>query len=217
MEEEKKAFVKTLLQEGATRLAVKSACIGQGYGTAGIDDIYSGVLSELGISEPKDVTTALQATGERTLSSEPTHSQIKKKRSQFLVFCALVLVCGGVVFFGMKELIPLLIPEAPSEEPIVWGEKDAIKTNTDTLGFSDGVLETKVVSTLASADVQAGRMGSLDGVCKDISVVPPVQCTQSATSLAVFAPLSTGSFYCTDKAGFSGTVPNPPTIAGKCK
>ena len=28
MEEEKKAFVQKLLQEGATRLAVKSACIG---------------------------------------------------------------------------------------------------------------------------------------------------------------------------------------------
>lgn len=217
MEEEKKAFVQKLLHEGATRLAVKSACIGQGYGTAGIDEIYSTVLTELGISEPKDVTTALQATGERTLSSAPTHSQIKKKRSQFLVFCVLAVLSLGIVFFGIKEVVPLFIPKAPSDEPIVWGQKSEIKTNTDTMGFSDGVLEAKVISTLASANVQAGRMGSLDGICKDISVVPPVQCTQSATSFAVFAPLSTGAFYCADKAGFSSTVPNPPSVAGKCK
>ena len=217
MEEEKKALITKLITDGATRLEAKSTCIGEGYGSSGVDELYTAVLNELGVPEPKDTTTALQATGERTLSTSPTHSQIKKKRSQLIVFCVILAICALVVFFGIKATVPLLMPTITVDQPIKWGEKTTVTTNNNTTDFSDGILQAKVESTFSSAKVQAGRMGSLDGVCRDISVVAPVDCTQSPTSLAVFVALSNNTFFCIDKGGFSGNVPIQPKNAGSCK
>jgi len=75
--------------------------------------------------------------------------------------------------------------------------------------LQDGVIQAKVVTTAASAKVYFGRLGFYDGVCKDISVVAPVQCKDSSDFFMIYAPLSETAFYCADSYGFSGEVERP--------
>ena len=178
--------------------------------------MYAATLAELGKEEPKqEMPGFLKSTGEIALSTAPRHLRARSsaKRRNAIIFVVLAIVCAALLYVVTSLVIPLVqkhFQDAPLE------------TTDDTEGpaalhSTDKLLEAKVESTGASANLYVRRMSFVDGVCKDISVVPPVQCTQSATNYAVFALLSNYTYYCIDSEGSRGIVLKRPENAGSCK
>jgi hypothetical protein len=137
-----------------------------------------------------------------TVKSRSAHIAIPK----FVMPILLLALIGGAAY-GVFSLVKEDVPVA--EEEIQWGVEEDTAVSEEGFNFSDFLLQSKVKATAASANVSGGRMGSYDGACDDIIVVAPVECLDTEKTFAVFAPMSTGVYYCIDSNEFSGSVSRP--------
>jgi hypothetical protein len=217
MDTDKRTIIQESVKRGENKLATRSALISQGFGTEGFDALYAEALTELGVSEPKEkMPTSLLTTGESALSVR-FEKKLQKNRIAYVVKLILFLaVCSVLVFAGTQALYPLISKKALSEEVFRWGKRVESETGLNPLYATDSLLQAKVESTAASANLYVGRMGFFEGVCKDNSVVAPVQCTESSTGFAVFVPLSNGTYFCIDRSGFRDILPQRPLQNGVC-
>lgn len=195
MELSRKDYIKQCLEKGMSRNEVKHELISLGYGSAGFEDEYTGLVSELGISELVPTVSHLQY---KTLGTKKEIKAVPKKsvvvvgkpKPLMMVILAILFVGIGFSFLSVLGYVPTI-------------DKGS--------NVSDRLVQSKVEATGASAHVFATRMGSYDGVCDDITVVDPVECQGDKTSFIVFAELSSGFYHCVDNSGFSGTVTDRPT------
>ena len=216
MDESARACIKTCVEEGKNKLATRSELVSQGFSSQGFEEVYTAILGELGKEEPKQAMPGfLQSTGEVALSTAPRHVRARQsaKNRNVLIFVILAIVCAALLYRVASLAMPL-VKKHFQDAPLETTDDTADPT---TLTSTDKLLEAKVESTGASANLYVRRMSFVDGVCKDISVVPPVQCTQSPTSYAVFALLSNYTYYCVDGQGSRGIVLKRPENAGSCK
>lgn len=216
MEEDKIVLIKKLIEEGNGRHDARRALVSSGYGTDDFNTMYDTALAQLGVSEPKGVIPDLRTTGESTVYRNDPHGTgtsrlIHNLKVTFVLFVlAVAVVVGGYMLFSYLSMPKI------SDEPIEWGKATKVR-NDETLGFSDGVLQTKVKATVASAMIQGGRMGGYEGVCSDITVVAPVYCRQTQSGFVIFAPMSDGTYYCEDKAENGAIVAKKPLEGESCK
>lgn len=200
---ERKEFIYKLVEENKTRHEVHGALISEGYATAGYDQEYAQILAEKGISEPRPQTVPQQYLSKPVNATPHTTHVAIPKVAVLLVFLALI---SGAAY-GVYSLTKESVPEA--QEEIQWGVEEDQVVSEEGFNFSDFLLKSKVEATAASANVSGGRMGSYGGACADIIVVAPVECLDTEQSFAVFAPMSTGVYYCVDSNEFSGAVSRP--------
>lgn len=207
MESEQREFIKKLLQAGNTREEVRRALISDGRPTAGYDTQYADLLRELGVEEPKQKMPNMQAMGEAPLRDKnknlPPRTPIVQSFYALKILFLIGMVCAAILYGG-KFAISFLHLDGSAEE----------ENGQD---LNDIVLQSKVRTTVASARIQGGRMGSYDGVCKDISVVAPLQCLQTPVSFVIFAPLSDGTYFCEDKAESPIVLTKEPISGEKCQ
>ena len=147
---------------------------------------------------------------------QPSH--ITRGTSLFTIIVLIVLVLAilvGGLFVASKFLLPT---HPSSDEPIQWGKERVVEQkDIQELGVGDSILETKVRATVVSAKIQGGRMGSYDGVCKDITVVSPVKCRQTTAGFIIYAPLSNGAYFCEDKSEKGIVVAKAPLEGEMCQ
>ena len=84
------------------------------------------------------------------------------------------------------------------------------------VSVADSILQTKVDSTVASARIYRKRMGTYDGVCRDITVVAPVACKETNEQFVIFVPLSNATEYCVDSTGKVSNAVDPSPEAVRC-
>ena len=134
-------------------------------------------------------------------------------RTLMVVF---IIALFGIFLAGGKLIVDTFfsIPEV-SDEPIQWGQSNQ-RTAASGHTLEDSLLQTKVEQTVVSGNIQAGRMGSYDGVCTDIVVVAPIRCEQSVTGYSLSAPMSDGTYFCVDSEGFKGFIEKRPAQASLC-
>jgi hypothetical protein len=217
MDAEKKTIIKESITRKETKLKTRGALISQGFGSEGFDALYAEVLAELGAQEPKEqMPTSLLTTGEAPLSNRFDKKRATQRLHYIFTLVLFLGVCALLLWFGIKAIYPLITKDAISQEVNNWGERMEESTGLNPLNSTDSLLQAKVESTAASANIYVGRMDFFEGVCSDISVVPPVNCSESATGFAIFTRLSNGTFYCVDRTGFRDILPQVPAEKGVC-
>lgn len=217
MEDDKIELIKKLIQEKNGRHQTRRALVSAGYGTDDFNALYDTALAQLGVSEPKGEMSNMLATGESTIyRNDPyAHGMPRLIHNLKVTFVFLVLFCAVVV--GGYLLFSYISMPRISDGPIMWGKAVTKKDATETLGFSDTVLQTKVKATVASAIIYGSRMGGYDGVCRDITVVAPVVCRETPQALfVIYAPLSDGTYSCEDKAEKPVVVVKKPQYGESC-
>jgi hypothetical protein len=135
----------------------------------------------------------------------------------FRILMVVFVVALLGIFFAVGKLFVdtyLATPEV-TNDPIPWGEA-VVDGRNHQATFDDSVLETKVEQTVVSANIQGGRMGSYDGVCKDITVVAPIRCHQEEFGYAIYAPMADGSYFCVDSSEFRGYIQGRPQQGSLC-
>jgi hypothetical protein len=201
MAPEKIALAKKLLGEGLDRHDALRRFISLGVSTEDFSQVYSQALVELGIPEPKQDMPDMSATGERDLRPhDHRHNQFLRLSSAVLVLCSLVGILLYVLYSGISY--------TPSNETL---------GTPSTVSAGDAVLQKKVDATAASGHIYRGRLGTYDGVCKDISVIPPVMCREATTGFAVYVPLSNGTQYCVDSTKKVGSTVEIGDTYARCK
>ena len=199
MEETNTLLVKRLLQEGKVKEDIRREFISQGLSTEGFEETYQKYVKELGIKPESPVVHPVfdqaYSFGPAAMDSEKPYQstgaflkEVRRGVSLFWVFAVLVIVglCVVVLWYFLT-----------------------FQTSGGSV-LNDDLIKSKVESTVASARIQGGRMGGYDGVCKDISVVDPVLCSGTPSAFAIYAPLSGGTFYCSDSTGFKGEIAHTP-------
>lgn len=218
MDGEKRTLIEASIKRGDTKYKTRDELVSQGYATEGFDLLYATALTHLRVQQPKEkMSTSLLVTGEMPLSNRFEKKRVHIYRSYSIKMMLFLLLCAVVLWFGVRELYPIISKDAVSTEIDLWGKRVEKGVGINPLNATDSLLQTKVESTAASANLFVGRMGFFEGVCKDISVVSPVQCSESATGFAIFTRLSNGSFYCVDRAGFRGVLEENFFVPGVCK
>ena len=221
MEDEKLKIIQQGIEANKQKFEIRKEIVGAGFPTDDFDTTYASVLATLGKQEPIAPKVILQTKtyippefGGKTI--QPLHVQGGLTAFQVvgIVLLLIALALGGL-YAGAKFLLPT---QTISNEPIQWGEDRVVEEkDIQALGAGDGILETKVKATVASAMLQGGRMGSYDGVCKDISVVAPVRCRQTTAGFIIYVPLSNGAYYCEDKLQNGKVVATAPLQAEMCQ
>jgi hypothetical protein len=200
---ERKEFIYKLVEENKTRHEVHGTLISQGYPTAGYEEEYAQALKDRGIQEPQPKPVSVHfPPASHSAKSHTAHIAVPK----IAVLLFFLMLAGGALY-GVLYAVKGESPEA--QEEIEWGVEEEQAASEEGFNFSDFLLQSKVEATAASANVSGGRMGSYDGACDDITVVAPVECLDTAQTFAVFAPMSTGVYYCVDSTEFSGPVSRP--------
>ena len=212
MSTEQKAIIEQSLKAGIDRHATRRELISQGVSTQGFDEVYETILKEQGISEPRPQMP-------RILPSVDTSIYIGRNKHRRVVailkMILLVAALAGLLLYGLQANIQKELNDWIFN--MIGHSTVGSKVTTESLSFSDSILQTKVNATVASANIYASRMGSYEGVCKDISVVAPVVCKEVAGTFAIFVPLSDGTLYCVDSTKkTSGSVAVSATVA-TCK
>ncbi len=212
MTTEQTDIIKQSLTEGKDRHATRRELISQGVSTQDFDTAFNGVLGELGISEPKQAMPKLNATGEAPVYFK-THRKVRVLRVVRL--CVLVCILLGVAWYAFEGSGVYKIP-IPSLIQDTYNSSIFVREHSD-VSFADSILKTKVDATVASAQISGKRMGDYTGVCKDITVVPPVACKESEKSFAIFVPLSNGTQYCVDSTQKVSSFVDPSPNIALCK
>jgi hypothetical protein len=217
MDADKRTIIKESIARKETRLKTRSELISQGFGSEGFDALYAELLTELGVQEPKEqMPTSLLTTGEAPLSNRFEKKRASKRIHNIVTLLVFLMVCLALLWFAVTALYPLITKKAITEEVQNWGERVEEKSGFNPLSSADSLLQAKVESTAASANLYVGRMDFYEGVCTDISVVEPVICTESKTGFAIFVRLSDGTFYCADRTGYRDILPQAPAEKGVC-
>lgn len=220
MDEQKKALISRMITEGKTRHVTRGELISEGMDTVGFEELYASALVTLGAKEPKEPVhqiSALQATGEVPLHAHVTHTSFFAYIVRLGKFVLGIAIIALVAFYMVQTVLPVL--KTKTIESTSTGEAEQMHNTqgVNPLGATDILLQSKVSVLVNAANFYVGRMSFFDGVCKDIGVLQPVLCTESPTGFAIFVGQANGSYYCTDKAGFSGMVAKKPRINGLCK
>jgi hypothetical protein len=196
MEQDRKAFIQKLIQEGKSRHQVRTELISHGYGSAGFEEEYTATIASLGIEEPKHVSKDFTYTPkekDELRKSEERYARKKGKSIRSLLMVIGVIVVCVVSIVAINTVMEV---KPTGDDP--------------AMDFSDTLMRTNIVSTSASVKVFGGRMGGYDGACEDVSVIAPIQCKADGTQFVVYGPITQGRMYCVDAGGYSGVVPTTP-------
>lgn len=221
MEQEKNQIIQSGIEAKKQRFEIRKELIGLGHDTTDFDAVYTATLSRLGLQEPlpPKVTVGTKTYIPPEFGGTGTklpHINNGISYTKVGAFFFLVITLVTILFFFGAKFVTKTNPNA--NEPLKWGKENVQDKEGDgELNFNDEVLQTKVKATVASAMIQGGRMGSYDGVCKDISVVPPVACKQTETSFMIYVPMSNGTYFCEDKKQQGSIVPSSPEERMQCR
>ncbi len=222
MEDEKLGIIQSGIEAKKQKFDIRKEVVGAGFGTDDFDALYASTFVTLSQQEPMAPKVTLQT---KTYippefgGTVPQAIQDRKNGTSVVAILGalviiLILLAGGV-YVGAKFLLPT---QTVSNEPMKWGKDRVVEEKNDVgLSFGDDILETKVKATVASAMLQGGRMGSYDGVCKDITVVAPIRCRQTTAGFIIYVPLSNGTYYCEDKLENGKVVATAPLQAEMCQ
>lgn len=197
MPQEKLALAKKLIGEGMDRHNALRRFIALGVSTEDFQDTFTQALKELGVMEPKTVMPTI-VSGEKDL-------RVRKQKSPIVMMilaCVAVVLFIGGVYLILTENIPARVLDLLTIGS--YSESSAQKTS-ESPTFADAVLKKKIDSTMASVRIYKSRMLDYGGACKDVAVVPPIQCKEMTNSVVVYAKDSRGTLYCIDGTGKSGT------------
>lgn len=203
--EDRKELIKKLIAENRYRDEVRNALVSEGFGSAGFEDEYESLLTEAGVSEPKrrDRSRRVAPVPKGVMKVAVTRSALGLG-TVFLLILLASAAWAAFSFFNQPAPVA----------PIQWGTPSADEELTGgESAFTEVVVRSKVETTAASARLFGGRMGSYDGVCEDISVVPPVECAGDDTFFMIYAILPKEGWYCVDNTGFKGVVARPSSTS----
>lgn len=221
MENEKKQIIELGIQAQKQKFEIRKELVGGGHDTTDFDEVYSATLVRLGLQEPIPSKVTF---GSKTYippefggtGVKPPHINNGIRYSKVGAFFFVVIVLFiALIFAGLKFVVKT---NPDDNEPLKWGKERVQDTRRgEGLSLGDEVLQTKVKATVASAMMQGGRMGSYDGVCKDISVVVPVACKETEKSFMIYAPMSNGTYFCEDKKQQGSIVSSSPGERVTCR
>ncbi len=221
MELDKNQIIQNGVEAKKPRFEIRKELIGQGHDTSDFDEVYSATLARLGLQEPLPPKVAV---GAKTYippefggtGTKPAHINNGISYTKVGAFFLVIITLAAILFVFGAKFVTKTNPNADNE--LKWGkESQQNKEGVSELNFNDDVLQTKVKATVASAMIQGGRMGSYDGVCKDISVVAPVACKETEKSFMIYAPMSNGTYFCEDKKQQGSIVPSSPEERMQCR
>jgi hypothetical protein len=221
MEQVKNEIIQKGIEAKKQKFEIREDLIREGYDTLNFDKLYATILTQLGLHEPspQKVTVGIKTyippefggTGAKLPHINNGISYTKVGVFLFIVMALIVTL----LFVGLKFVTK---SNPGANVPLQWGE-DALQKREDSmrLNFNDEVLQGKVKATVASAMIQGGRMGSYDGVCRDISVIAPVACKELKNSFMIYAPMSNGTYFCEDKEQQGSIITQSPVYLMSCR
>jgi hypothetical protein len=221
MDNERNQIIQNGVKAKKQKSDIRKELIGAGYRTGDFDELYASTLTELGFQEPvpPKVTVGTKTYippefGGTQVTLPHANSGTNYVKGALIGVICIALVASAF-FFGSQLLDT---STNISNEPLKWGKERVQEKEEDVgLSFGDEVLQTKVKATVASAMIQGGRMGSYDGVCKDISVVAPIVCKQTENSFMMYVPMSNGTYFCEDEKQQGSIVPLSPAQKMSCR
>lgn len=212
MEDTRLPFIKKLLQEGKYKDDIKRELISQGFASDGYEVLYEKLIVELGIEEPKKPATRTFTPDITFNTKNDVHADYprpKRHRMSPLPLVLFLVLVGAAFFFWQQS-------QTSDEATPLWGEGSFLEALFNGLSVGDKVLQSKVKTTAVSAGLFGNRMNSLDGVCRDITVVSPILCQGTHTSFTIFTKMSSGDYFCIDGSDFEGIIKQRPANAGSC-
>lgn len=212
MQEEARALVHRLLQEGKRYDDVRRELISQGFGTEGFEKEYPEIQKELGIEEPPPTPVVPQRPTFATPAEDVT--KLSKEHSGKKI--------GSIVGSIVKILVALLVIgiavilfSGYGREMRHW----VVEKESQGVLYPEDLVHQARLDTLQNA-AEAYRKRSLDfvGVCSDIGVNGDVySCSENGESYAIKKELSNDKWYCVDSAGFRGILDAEPKTAFVCQ
>lgn len=221
MELDKNQIIQNGIEAKKQRFEIRKELIGLSHDTSDFDAVYTNTLSRLGLQEPLPPKVTVGAKtyippefGGTGTKLPHINNGVSYTKVGLFIFVVIMLI--AMLFVYGAKFVTKTNPNA--DEQLKWGKESMQdKEGVNELNFNDDVLQTKVKATVASAMIQGGRMGSYDGVCRDISVVAPVACKETEKSFMIYAPMSNGTYFCEDKKQQGSIVPSSPIERMQCR
>jgi len=201
MEQEARALIKRLLEEGERYDDVRRAIISHGYSTDGFEDVYSELQQELGIHEPPPTSTTEERVPNNMMGEDAKHyssPSIRIDDTSQLVPNIIKIATGILV---MVVAVIVLSGKGGDLRERFFGEAQ----NGSELSAGDVVKKGNLVSYQTSSQIYRDRILDYQGLCQSIGINRAVyNCVENSDAYAIEAPLSDGRFYCIDSTDFSG-------------
>lgn len=214
MDEEVKELVRRLLKEGQRYDDVRRAIISNGHSTAGFEDEYNDIQSELGIVEPKPEPVALPKINpvmdaevkDRADEYEQKRRALMLTNVARLIVGLLVIAAAGIIFSRYGETI---------REKVMGN----MLTNTvDGLGAADIKIETDLRRFQLSAERYKSTLLDYGGLCESIGINKDAySCIDDVETYTIEAILSNDQYFCVDNTGYAGIVPESRGGKGTCE
>lgn len=220
MTPDQESLITRLIGEDAPRDAIKRELISQGYKTGGFDETYVRLLGELHKEEP---TSALKPPSFASLSETGTFQKqaLVYHRQRLPMAAILGKTLKGILVIALFCLCVFLLYRSGFLEqyllPVLGHLKTTASSTPGDLSATDYYWKERVGLMSQSARLYVTRMGGLEGVCKDIVVTDPLQCTESAHGYAIYVAVSNDRFYCEDNTNFAGMISALPAQSGRCQ
>lgn len=204
MEQEVRARIKALLEEGERDDDVRRALISEGLNTEGFAEVYQELTDELGIEKktPQPPTPSVPHPEPNPVrrAEKEVYSQnaMRVQRSNALSNTFKVLIGSFVLVFAIIMLSGI--------GPRIWESLFGDFTvSHSTQSPVDIDRESNLRTMQISAQAYRGKLLDYGGLCRSIGVDNKTyHCTENTETYAIEAQLSDGSYFCVDSTGFAG-------------
>lgn len=211
MDPQARTLIKTLIKAGKQQDEIRLELISQGFGSEGLQETYTELASELGVTPPAPQPPA----PEPEITPRPKRIQVDTKHTPASTTAGASAPSSNLVLNIIKILGLFLVLGALGV--VLSQYRTEIKTMFLGSDVDNGMSAEDIVHTtqLSTMQLAAGRYKNqlLDygGVCESIGIDARVYtCRENSDAYMIAAPLSGGGVYCVDSTGFAGVVTEEP-------
>lgn len=123
----------------------------------------------------------------------------------------LMIVFGFLLPFGLLllsgESTNFISQFLPSETVSQYAPERGVKEDS----LDDFRIRARLDEAAVSSNYYYNRLGIYDGVCDDVAIEDPVRCHSAGVGYILYAPISSGQYYCRDSAGYRGEIKTLPS------